>query len=113
MLYPKVIFPLKKKFVEEVLFVLVEKTLVTYVYIIICIKATHMFATCTFDLWMFIQVHNVFIMVINFVSSNWEPKHMLINLFEAIEISGVAMAPKLWVFFIVFLHRENYYTCQR
>jgi len=71
------------------------------VYIIICIKATHMFATCTFDLWMFIQVHNVFTVVINFVSSNWEPKHMSINLFEAIEISGVAMAPKLWAFFMV------------
>jgi hypothetical protein len=72
-----------------------------------------MFATCTFDLWMFIHVHYVFIMVINFVFNNWEPKHMSINLFEAIETRGVAMAPKLWAFLIVFPHRENCYTCQR
>jgi hypothetical protein len=71
-----------------------------------------MFATCIFDLWMFIHVHNVFIMVINFVSSKWEPKHMSINLFEAIETSGITMAPKPWAFLVVFPHREKYYTCQ-
>lgn len=113
MLCPKDYLPIKKTFLEEILFVLVEKILVTYVYIIICIKATHMFATCIFDLWMFIQVCNVFIVVMNFVSSKWEPKHMSINLFEGIETSGVAMAPKPWAFLIVFPHRENYYTCQK
>jgi len=52
-LCPRVVFPSKKVFVEKVLLALVEKPLVTYVQpaLVSC-----MFATCTFDLWMFVGV---------------------------------------------------------
>jgi len=95
-LYPKVVFPSKKVFVEKILLALVEKTLVTYVQHAL---ASCMSTTCTFDLWMFARTHNVFVMVVNllliFWFSNWEPKHVTINLFEAITTNNVAMAPKL------------------
>jgi hypothetical protein len=54
-------------FAEEVLLALMEKTLVTYV---LHALATCLFATCTFDLWMSIGVHDVFAFVINFLSNN-------------------------------------------
>jgi hypothetical protein len=58
----KVVFPSKKMIVKEVLHTLVEKTLVTYVQLTL--------ATCTFDLWMFTRVHDVFTLVVNFLSNN-------------------------------------------
>ncbi len=54
-------------FVEEVLLALMEKTLVTYAQHAL---ATCLFATCIFDLWMFIGVHDVFAFVINFLFNN-------------------------------------------
>jgi hypothetical protein len=91
MLCPRVALPSKKMFVEEVLFTLMERTLMTYVQPTL---ATCLSTTCTFDLWMFAKVHNVFV-VVNFLSNNWEPKHVTINLFKAIETNGATMAIKL------------------
>ncbi len=44
---------------------------------------------------MFVGVHDMFDVVINFLSNNWEPKHVTINLFKAIETNGATMAIKL------------------
>jgi len=52
-------------------------------------------ATCTFDLWMSKGAHDVFAMVVNFLSINLKPKHVTIGLFEANNINGVAMAMKV------------------
>jgi hypothetical protein len=54
-------------FMEEVMLALMEKTLVTYVQHAL---ATCLFATCTFGLWMFIRVHDMFAFVINFLSND-------------------------------------------
>ncbi len=51
--------------------------------------------TCTFDLWMSKGVHDVFVVVVNFLSSKWEAKHITITLFEMSNTSGVAMAPRI------------------
>jgi hypothetical protein len=37
----------------------------------------------SFDLWMSKGAYNVFALVINFLSSDWQPKHVTIGLFEA------------------------------
>jgi hypothetical protein len=81
-LCPRVVFPSKKMFVEEVQFTLMERTLMTYVQPTL--------TTCTFDLWMIARVHDVFV-VVNFLSNNWEPKHVKVNLFKVIGISGATM----------------------
>jgi hypothetical protein len=44
---------------------------------------------------MFKRTHDVITIVVNFISSEWEAKHVTIGLFEVIDISGVAMVPKL------------------
>jgi hypothetical protein len=63
---PKVVFPSRKAFVDDVLSRLVEKTMLTYVHptIVNCISAT-----CTFNLWTSKGVHDVFAIVVNFLSN--------------------------------------------
>ncbi len=39
--------------------------------------------------------HDVFDLVINFLTKEWQPQHIVIRLFEASEIIGQAMARNL------------------
>jgi hypothetical protein len=91
-LCPKVVFINEKVFVDDVFFKLAEKTMLTYVHptFAYCISAT-----CTFDLWMSKDAHDVFIVGVNFLSNNWEAKHITIKLFEVSNFSGVAMVRRL------------------
>jgi hypothetical protein len=88
----RLVFPNKNVFVDDVLSRLMEKTMFTYVHPTLanCISTI-----CTFDVWMSKDVHDVFIVVVNFLSSKWEAKHVIIELFEVSNINGVAMAPRL------------------
>jgi hypothetical protein len=43
------------------------------------------FATTSFDLQMSKGTHDIFAFVINFLGVDWQPKHITIGLFEAIE----------------------------
>jgi hypothetical protein len=43
---------------------------------------------------MFVD-HIVFIVVVHFFSTNWEPKHVILRLLEAHDMSGATMAMKL------------------
>jgi hypothetical protein len=60
------VFPSRKIFVDNVLFGLMEKTMFTYVHLALedCILAI-----CTFDLWMSKGAHDVFVVVVNFLSN--------------------------------------------
>jgi hypothetical protein len=89
---PKSGFPNKKIFVDDVFFRLVEKTMLTYVHLALvdCILAT-----CTFDLFLSKHAHDVFVIVVNFLSSKWQAKHVTIKLFEVFDTSGTTMAPRL------------------
>jgi len=49
--------------------------------------------TCTFDLWMSKGTHDIFV-VVNFISSDKEIKHVMIEFFEVMNTNGVVMAPK-------------------
>jgi hypothetical protein len=44
---------------------------------------------------MFKWACDVFAIVVNFISNDWEAKHVTIGLFEVKNISGVAMVLKL------------------
>jgi hypothetical protein len=52
-------------------------------------------ATCTFDLWMSKGVHDVIIVVVNFLSNKWEAKNVTIKLFEVFDTNGATMALRL------------------
>jgi hypothetical protein len=79
-------------FVDDVFSSLVEKTMFTCVHLAVanCISTTY-----TFDLWMSKGAHDVFVIVVNFISSKWEAKHITIKLFEVSNSSDVTMAPRL------------------
>ncbi len=95
---PKVCFLSNKVFMEEVLPTLVENILLTYVQLAL---APCLSTTCTFDLWMFIRAHDVF--VVKFLSNNnLEFKHVTVGLFKAIETNGATMVVKLWAFLTSF-----------
>ncbi len=93
MLCSRVVFPSKNIFVKEIIPTIVEKPLVTYVKPTF---STCLLATCTFDiLWVFVGVHNMFgHVVVDFLSNNKEPKHVIVGLFEPIKTSKIIMAPK-------------------
>jgi hypothetical protein len=57
----------------------VEKTKQAYVLP----KLTNYISAATnFDMWMSKGVHDIFALVINLLGSNWQPKQVIINLFE-------------------------------
>ncbi len=66
--------------------------MLTYVHLAL---ANYISTTCTFDLWMSKGAHDVFVIVINFMSSKWELKYVTIKLIEMSNTSGAAMAPRL------------------
>jgi hypothetical protein len=59
-------------------------------------------ATFTFDLWMSKGVHDIFTIVINFRSNDWETKHVTNGLFELTYTNGATMALKLQKFLDMF-----------
>ncbi len=64
--------------------------------------------TCTFNLWMSKGAHNVFAMVMKFLSTNWKSKHINIGLFKAHEYKwywhGCEVETNLWQ---IFTHTKN------
>jgi hypothetical protein len=87
-LCPRVVFPSVNLFVDDVLSRLVEKTMLTYMHPAL---ANYISTTCTFDLWMSKGAHDVFTIVVNFLSI----KHVTIRLFEVSNTSGATMASRL------------------
>ncbi len=51
--------------------------------------------TCKFDLWMSKGMHDIFVVVVSFVSNNWEAKHATIGFFEMTDTCGITMIPKV------------------
>jgi hypothetical protein len=49
---------------------------------------------CAFDLWMSKRAFEIFAMIVNFLSTNWEPNHITIGLFEANDMNGAIMVVK-------------------
>jgi hypothetical protein len=41
-----------------------------------------------FDLWMSKGAHDVFVLMINFLGSDWKPKHVTLGLFEVTKTIG-------------------------
>jgi hypothetical protein len=70
----------------------VEKTKQVYVLP----KLTYCVYTITnFDLWMSKGAHDIFVITINVLGSDWQPKQVTIRLFEAIRTIRQALANNL------------------
>jgi len=74
----------QKLFSNIVLPELVEKIKETYV---LPLLNDCSYVTASFDLRMSKGAHDVFILVINFLGSNWKPKHVTLGLFEVVKIT--------------------------
>jgi hypothetical protein len=82
----------KKIFSNIILSKLVEKNKETYVLPLLNDCSC---ATTSFDLWMSKGAHDVFILVIKFLGSNWKPKHIIFGLFEIVKTTWQALARNL------------------
>ncbi len=86
---------------DEILPILVGKTMVTYVLYGL---EKCLLATCTFELWK--GAHDIFVVVINFLSNKWEAKRVTIGLFEVSDTNGATVVPKLQLFHrFSFIHK--------
>jgi hypothetical protein len=98
-LYLKVVFPS---------WILLKKTIPTLIKKIFALHvqptpSTYLSTTCTFYIWMstlFAQA--VFVVVVRFKLSNYEPKHVTIGLFETTNTSGASMVARLQHLFNMF-----------
>ncbi len=79
----------RKLFSNIILPELVEKTKETYV---LPSLNDYNCAIANFDLWMSKGAHDVFDLVIIFLGSDRKPKHVILSLFEVVEIIGQALA---------------------
>jgi hypothetical protein len=53
------------------------------------------FATTSCDLWMSKGAHYIFTLLINFLRFDWQPKQIIIGLFEATKTIGQTLANNL------------------
>jgi hypothetical protein len=70
-------------------------------------------AIANFDLWMSRGAHDVFVLVIIFLGSNWKSKHVTFGLFEATEITGQAWARNLIEFLNAYGLRNKIIAYER
>jgi hypothetical protein len=75
--------------VEEVLHVMVTKSMDIHVLPKLA-SATIFFAS--FDLWMSERGINMFVVVINYLSENWEPTNANVGMFEVNETTDPCIA---------------------
>jgi hypothetical protein len=78
-LYPKVSFLSKRAFTNKVFPKLVNMALTKFMQLALakCLTTTY-----NFDLWMSKRVHDVFVVVVNFLFATWKPKHIMIGLLK-------------------------------
>jgi hypothetical protein len=91
-LNPHIVFPSIKTFSQAILPHLVQKTKDVYV---LPKKIQCGLAIASFNLWTSKSAHDIFSLVINFLDQNWQPKNVIISLFETIETTSQALVKNL------------------
>jgi hypothetical protein len=76
--------------IQQAILSLVAKTMENYAIIALESCVT----TCSFDLWMSRFGHDTFVLVINFLNSQWVPWHVTMGIFEATNVVGSIMYVK-------------------
>jgi hypothetical protein len=78
-----------KQMVKHAIPSLVAKTMEQYLMSTLDSCVT---VTTSFNLWMSKFRHDTLALVINFISSQWVPCHVIVGFFEATNMFGIAMA---------------------
>ncbi len=89
-------FPTRKQLVKDHITFMLAKTMDRYIPPPLAQCNT---TIVTFDLWMSWMSFDTFALVMNFLNLEWVPCHVTIGLFEALDISGVALAEIVKFFF--------------
>jgi hypothetical protein len=63
-------------------------------YILLTLTKCHS-TIASFDLWMSKSGHDNFVLVINFLRANWQPKSITFDFYEATNINGQTLPIKL------------------
>jgi len=88
-LCPKLNFLSIRQFSQDILPRLVEKT--NQLYVFFAFAKCH-YVIVSFDIWMSKGAYDVFALVINFPSNDWQSKHVTISLFETTKTTWQALA---------------------
>jgi hypothetical protein len=80
--------------VEKVLPTMVKKTMDHHVLLNLVITTM---VSGSFDVWMSYGGFDTFVLVINFLSDNWVPMHIIVGLFEVNETIGHSLVIQLQV----------------
>jgi hypothetical protein len=75
-------------FVEEMLIIMVKKTMDHHVLPNLALTTM---VSASFDLWMFHGGVDTFALVINFLNDKWVPMHIIVGLFDVNETIGQSM----------------------
>jgi hypothetical protein len=85
---PYVVFPSRRTLTKNILPFMMKWTLQEFVFPFVNVICS---IIATFDLWMGKGAFHTFSLVINFLTLDWEPKHVAIGLFEAKGTFGVSL----------------------
>ncbi len=108
-LCPKVVLPSTKQFSEEILSKLEKKK---QLYVLPTLANCYSITT-SFDLWMSKEAYELFALVINFLGTNWQPKHIAIGLFGAFDTSWHALTKDLTKLLKTYdLRKKNHCLCK-
>jgi hypothetical protein len=84
----------------------VEKT--NQLCILLALVECH-FAIVSFNLWMFKGAYDVFALVINFLNSDWQLKHVIVDLFEATKNNKASLGQKFNIIIGQVWFKEKHY----
>lgn len=82
-------FPSRKQLVMEHIPAMFTKTMEQYVLPLVGKSAT---VSVTFDLWMSRGTQDTFCMVVNFLDTDWVPRHVTVGVFRAQSTTGASLA---------------------
>jgi hypothetical protein len=91
---PKVVFPFRKVMSEEIFLMMVEKCLKEYVTLLFDVTPI---AIEKFDLWMSRTTCDTFAFVINFLTPQWEPRHVCVGLFEVNDTTRASLGKQMTI----------------
>jgi len=104
----RVVLSSRKQFSKEILLKL-EK--IKQLYVLPALANCYSIIT-SFALWMSKRAYDIFVLVINFLGTDWQPKHIAIGLFEAFDTSEHALTKDLTKLLNTYDLRKNHYLCK-
>jgi hypothetical protein len=67
----------------------------------------------TFDFWMCQIGFDTFCLQMNFIDDTWQPRHVIIGLFEAPNIVGATLAEIMKLISTISIHKKDINICEK